>query len=76
MFAYVSINEGEATRSIYAGNHRTRRPPGPINMTELFELDGSLKVGLKEGLGEDYHVLEWPIWELYVTDDRATWLPV
>jgi hypothetical protein len=44
------------------------RPPGPLSTAELFELDGSVKLDLKEGLNEEhgYHVLEWPIYELYV----------
>lgn len=42
------------------------RPPGPINNNDLFELDGSLRVGLREGVQYDYHVIEQPLWELYV----------
>jgi len=41
------------------------RPPPPINNNDLFELAGSLRVGLREGIQYDYHVLEQPIWELY-----------
>ena len=34
------------------------RPPGPLSTAELFELDGSVKLDLKEGLNEEhgYHV--------------------
>lgn len=42
------------------------RPPGPINNSELFELDGSMRVGLREGVQLDYHVIEQPMWELYM----------
>jgi len=42
------------------------RPPGPINNNDLFELDGSLRVGLREGVQLDYHVLEPPLWEQYL----------
>lgn len=42
------------------------RPPGPIYNNDLFELDGSLRVGLREGVQLDYHVLEPPLWEQYL----------
>merc|ERR1719171_2726533 len=41
------------------------RPPGPINNNDLFGLDGTLRPGLREGIQQDYHVLEQPIWEVY-----------
>jgi hypothetical protein len=46
-------------------NRDEERPPGPVNNNDLFELDGSLRVGLREGVQLDYHVLEQPLWELY-----------
>jgi len=42
------------------------RPPGPINNNDLFELDGTLRVGLREGVQLDYHVLEPPLYEQYL----------
>lgn len=42
------------------------RPPPPINNNDLFELDGSLRVGLRQGIQEDYLTLEQPMWEFYV----------
>lgn len=45
---------------------RALRPPGPVNNNDLFELDGALRVGLREGVQLDYHVLEQPLWELYL----------
>jgi len=47
-------------------SERVVRPPGPVNNNDLFELDGSLRVGLREGVQEDYRVLEQPLWELYM----------
>jgi len=42
------------------------RPPPPINNNELFALDGSLRVGLREGIQIDYIVLEQPVWKFYL----------
>lgn len=42
------------------------RPPAPINNTDLFEIDGSLRTGLQEGLQHDYQILEQPMWELFL----------
>lgn len=42
------------------------RPPSPINNTDLFDLDGSIREGLQEGVQHDYHVLEQPMWDLFV----------
>lgn len=42
------------------------RPPGPVNNNDLFELDGSLRVWLREGVQNDYLVLDQPLWELYL----------
>mmetsp|Transcript_67108 Transcript_67108/g.216466 ORF Transcript_67108/g.216466 Transcript_67108/m.216466 type:complete len:339 (-) Transcript_67108:45-1061(-) len=42
------------------------RPPSPINNMDLFDLDGSLRAGLREGVQHDYHVLEQPMWDLFV----------
>mmetsp|Transcript_46358 Transcript_46358/g.107063 ORF Transcript_46358/g.107063 Transcript_46358/m.107063 type:complete len:335 (-) Transcript_46358:215-1219(-) len=42
------------------------RPPSPINNMDLFELDGSLRRGLREGVQLDYHVLEQPMWDFFV----------
>eukprot|EP00747_Dinoflagellata_sp_TGD_P185826 gnl/TRDRNA2_/TRDRNA2_42572_c0_seq1.p1 gnl/TRDRNA2_/TRDRNA2_42572_c0~~gnl/TRDRNA2_/TRDRNA2_42572_c0_seq1.p1 ORF type:complete len:339 (+),score=77.01 gnl/TRDRNA2_/TRDRNA2_42572_c0_seq1:110-1126(+) len=42
------------------------RPPPPINNNDLFDLDGSMKTGLLEGIQREYRVLEQPIWELYM----------
>lgn len=47
-------------------SERVSRPPGPVNNNDLFQLDGSLRVGLREGVQLDYHVLEQPLWELYL----------
>lgn len=42
------------------------RPPGPINNNDLFELDGSLRVGLRQGIQYDYQVVEQPIFDFYM----------
>lgn len=42
------------------------RPPSPINNTDLFDLDGSLRSGLAEGVQHDYHILEQPMWDFFV----------
>lgn len=47
-------------------SERVLRPPGPVNNNDLFELDGSLRVGLREGVQLDYQVLEQPLWEFYL----------
>merc|ERR1712176_1396846 len=41
------------------------RPPLPISNTDLFQLDGSLRAGLGEGLQREYRVLEQPVWDLF-----------
>merc|ERR1719287_266379 len=47
--------------------HETQdRPPPPINNNDLFELDGTLRVGLREGVRLEYVLLEQPIWEFYL----------
>eukprot|EP00933_Yihiella_yeosuensis_P068595 TRINITY_DN74366_c0_g1_i1.p1 TRINITY_DN74366_c0_g1~~TRINITY_DN74366_c0_g1_i1.p1 ORF type:complete len:320 (-),score=70.91 TRINITY_DN74366_c0_g1_i1:83-1042(-) len=42
------------------------RPPPPINNAELFEIDGSLREGLQEGLQQDYQILLQPMWDFFV----------
>jgi len=42
------------------------RPPSPINNMDLFELDGSLRSGLREGVQHDYFILEQPMWDFFV----------
>lgn len=42
------------------------RPPAPINNLDLFDLDGSVRRGLREGVQHDYHVLEQPVWDFFV----------
>lgn len=42
------------------------RPPSPINNMDLFELDGCLRPGLKEGVQHDYHIMEQPMWDLFL----------
>mmetsp|Transcript_114846 Transcript_114846/g.335912 ORF Transcript_114846/g.335912 Transcript_114846/m.335912 type:complete len:345 (-) Transcript_114846:105-1139(-) len=42
------------------------RPPSPINNMDLFDLDGSLRAGLREGVQHDYHVIEPPMWDFFV----------
>ena len=42
------------------------RPPSPILNNELFEIDGSLRSGLKEGIQHDYQTLEQVMWEFFV----------
>lgn len=47
-------------------NQTRTRPPGPVHNNDLFELDGSIRPGLRQGLQEDYEVIDQPIWELYM----------
>lgn len=42
------------------------RPPSPINNMDLFGLDGSLRLNLKEGVKQDYNLLEQPMWDFFV----------
>lgn len=42
------------------------RPPCPINNTDLFDLDGSIRPGLKEGMKNDYHIIEQPMWDFFL----------
>jgi len=45
---------------------RRDRPPSPINNMDLFDLDGSLRTGLQEGVQNDYHILEQPMWDFFL----------
>jgi len=42
------------------------RPPSPINNLALFDLGGTLRAGLEEGLQRDYYVVDQPIWDMFV----------
>mmetsp|Transcript_21603 Transcript_21603/g.40671 ORF Transcript_21603/g.40671 Transcript_21603/m.40671 type:complete len:314 (+) Transcript_21603:97-1038(+) len=42
------------------------RPPSPIINSDLFEIDGTLRNGLAEGLQNDYQILEQPMWEFFI----------
>mmetsp|Transcript_10105 Transcript_10105/g.29906 ORF Transcript_10105/g.29906 Transcript_10105/m.29906 type:complete len:330 (+) Transcript_10105:81-1070(+) len=47
-------------------NPETRdRPPKPVNNQDLFELDGNVRANLKEGVHEDYTMLEQAMWEFF-----------
>mmetsp|Transcript_6028 Transcript_6028/g.17481 ORF Transcript_6028/g.17481 Transcript_6028/m.17481 type:complete len:351 (+) Transcript_6028:75-1127(+) len=41
------------------------RPPSPINNMDLFDLDGSVRSGLQEGVQHDFHKLEQPMWDFF-----------
>merc|ERR1719277_1275336 len=41
------------------------RPPGPINNNDLFDLDGSIRTGLREGIKLDYERMEQPLWDFF-----------
>ncbi|CAJ1438533.1 unnamed protein product [Effrenium voratum] len=42
------------------------RPPAPIINGGLFEIDGTLRSNLQEGLQHDYQILEQPMWEFFL----------
>merc|ERR1712232_606635 len=42
------------------------RPPGPINNNDLFDLEGSIRSGLMEGIKYDYQIMEQPMWDSFV----------
>jgi len=41
------------------------RPPGPVNNNDLFDLEGSIRAGVREGIKYDYQVLEQPMWDFF-----------
>jgi len=41
------------------------RPPKPVNNQDLFELDGNMRASLREGVHEDYHIIEQSMWEFF-----------
>jgi len=42
------------------------RPPSPINNMDLFDLDGSLRANLTEGVRNDFALMEQPMWDFFV----------
>ncbi|CAK9114497.1 unnamed protein product [Durusdinium trenchii] len=42
------------------------RQPSPIVNGELFEIDGTLRNGLQEGIQHDYQILEQAMWEFFL----------
>merc|ERR1719229_390584 len=41
------------------------RPPSPVNNLDLFELDGSVRADLCEGVENDFVKLEQPVWDFF-----------
>lgn len=41
------------------------RPPSPINNMDLFELDGSVRADMHEGVENDFVKMALPIWDLF-----------
>eukprot|EP00435_Cladocopium_sp_Y103_P054000 s848_g17.t1 len=42
------------------------RPPAPIINSDLFEIDGTLRATLQEGIQHDYQILEQAMWEFFL----------